>query len=94
MAIGAHLATSFEPCPFEPWHDYATTQGLSRGLYCGSETINTSPAYVMYYGGSKSAMEAQQTDTSNTYTGSTDSVFLRHVIHDYTGCSTHSDTPS
>lgn len=72
---------------FQPWHDYATTEGLCRGLYCGSETTNVSPAYVTYYGGSKSTMETEHTDTSNTYTGSDESVFLGHAVHDYAGWS-------
>lgn len=70
---------------FQPWVDYATTQGLVRGLYCGSETIDTSPAYVTYYGGSKATMETQQTDTSDTFTGTNESVWVGHAIHDYAG---------
>jgi len=70
---------------FTPWHDYAVTQKLSRGLYCGVETTNQSPAYVTYYGGSKATMETQLTNTSNAFTGTSESVFMGHAINDYAG---------
>lgn len=70
---------------FQPWHDYATTQGVSCDLYVGSETTNVSPAYITYYGSSKSAMEAEHTTTSSAFTGSAESAFVGHAVHDYAG---------
>lgn len=70
---------------FQPWHDYASADARQCQLYVGSETTNVSPAYVTYYSGSKSALETEQTDTSNTFTGSAQSVFAGHAVHDYGG---------
>lgn len=70
---------------FEPWHDYASVSALGCGLYCGAETINVSPSYVTYYGGSKATMETELADVSNTWTGSSESVFKGIAVHDYVG---------
>lgn len=70
---------------FQPWYDYASVQSRNLGLYCGSETINVSPGYVTYFGGTKAAMEAEHTIISNTFRTTTDSVFLGQAVHSYDG---------
>lgn len=70
---------------FQPWYDYAKTVGKNFGLYCGSETINTSPSYVTYYGSSKSAMETEHTKISDEFKVATNAVFLGQAIHSYDG---------
>lgn len=68
---------------FQPWYDYAITQGLMRGLYAGSETINTTPAYVTYYGATKAAMETEHTLISNQFSVVGNSCWLGQAVHDY-----------
>jgi len=70
---------------FQPWYDYASTEGKNFGLYCGSETINITPTYITYFGGTKAAMEAEHTLVSNAFKVETNSVFLGQAIHSYDG---------
>lgn len=71
--------------PFQPWYDYAGNSGVNKSLFCGFETINTSPAYVTYYGASKSSMESKHTTISNVFTSTDNSVFVDQAVHSYDG---------
>ena len=70
---------------FQPWYDYAVGQGRNFGLFCGSETMNVSPAYVTYFGATKTAMETEHTLISQHFAPSpcTNSVFLGQSVHNY-----------
>lgn len=46
---------------FQPWYDYAKQVGKDMGLYCASETQNQQPAYITYFGMTRTQMEAQHT---------------------------------
>lgn len=68
---------------FDPWYDYAKGEGRNCGLYCGSETIDITPANITYHGATKAAMETEHTQISNTYSKTTDAVFLGQAVHNY-----------
>lgn len=70
---------------FQPWYDYASQQGKNLGLYCGSETISVTPAYVTYQGASKASMEAQHALISAAFTSTTNSAFIGQAVHSYDG---------
>jgi hypothetical protein len=70
---------------FQPWYDYAKGQGRNFGLFCGSETINVSPAYVTYYGSTKAAMESEHALISSAFRVGDDSAFLGQAVHSYDG---------
>src|SRR5574339_220509 len=68
---------------FQPWYDYSSQSGLNLPLMCGSETIDVSPSYVTYFGGSKSTMETEHTTISNTFRVTTNSSFVGQCVHSY-----------
>ena len=71
---------------FQPWYDYASAQnGNAAGLYCGSETIAVTPAYVTYQGATKAAMETEHTLISAQFKTTTNPTFLGQAIHSYDG---------
>lgn len=70
----------------QPWIDYASPAAKCL-LYSGSETINVSPAYVTYFGASKSSMEAEHTKVSDAFTAAANSVFAGQAVHDFAGWS-------
>jgi len=70
---------------FQPWYDYASSQGKNLGLYCGSETISITPAYITYQGATKAAMEAEHTIISAAFTSPTNSSFIGQAVHSYDG---------
>lgn len=70
---------------FQPWYDYASTAGKNNILFCGSETINVSPAYVTYFGATKASMETQHTLISNAFVTGSNSVFAGQCVHSYDG---------
>jgi hypothetical protein len=70
---------------FQPWYDYASQRGKNFGLYCGSETTNVTPAYVTYFGMTKTAMEAQHTIISDTFRVGGNATFLGQCVHSYDG---------
>ncbi len=86
VVIGAYRDTASAASPvFQPWYDYAIGQGRNLGLYCGSETINVSPASITYFGQTKSAMEAEHASISSTFKVATDAAFLGQCVHSYDG---------
>jgi len=86
VAVGAYRDTAADQTAvFQPWYDYACTQGKNFGLYCGSETTNVSPSNITFFGQTKAAMEAVHTSVSATFAVATDSVFIGHAIHSYDG---------
>lgn len=70
---------------FQPWYEYASQSGINKSLLAGSETTNVSPAYITYFGATKSAMEAEHTLISATYSVSSNSVFWGQSVHSYDG---------
>lgn len=68
---------------FQPWYDYASQVGKNFGLFAASETINISPAYVTYFGQTKTAMEAEHTLISNAFRVETNATFLGQCVHEY-----------
>ena len=52
---------------------------------CGSETIDVSPAYVTYFGGTKATMEAEHTTISNLFRVTSNSTFVGQAVHSYDG---------
>ena len=70
---------------FQPWYEYASQSGVNKSLLAGSETTNVSPAYITYFGATKSAMEAEHTLISTTYSVGSNSVFWGQSIHSYDG---------
>lgn len=69
----------------QPWIDYAVTQGLNKGLYCGSETTDQTPAYITYFGKTKVQMEAEHALISNQFQVPEHSAFLGQAVHSYDG---------
>lgn len=69
---------------FQPWYDYAVATD-NKGLLCGSETQNLSPAYQTYYGKTKAQMETEHTLVSNAFivNPSGNSVFWGQAIDEY-----------
>lgn len=70
---------------FQPWADYAESQGLNKGLYCGSETTNQSPLYITYYGKTRSQMEVEHALIAAAFMSTTNAVFLGQSVHSYDG---------
>ena len=70
---------------FQPWYDYASQSGKNFPLMCGSETIDITPSYVTYFGGTKTAMEAEHTTISNTFRVAGNSSFVGQCVHSYDG---------
>ena len=70
---------------FQPWYDYASQSGLNRPIMCGSETINVTPAYITYFGATKSVMETEHTTISNTFRVAGNSCFVGQCVHSYDG---------
>lgn len=68
---------------FQPWYDYAAQVGVNAGLFCASEVISITPAYVTYFGSTKASMETEHTEISNVFRVETNSVFLGQCIHEY-----------
>jgi hypothetical protein len=70
---------------FQPWYDYASSQGKKCGLYCGSETINVRPPYMTYFGASRATMETEHAAIATQFAVAENSAFLGQAIHDYNG---------
>lgn len=86
VVVGAYRDTAPEQILlFRPWYDYASAQGRNFGLYCGSETIDVTPANITYFGSTKVAMEAQHTLISNAFRVDANAVFLGQAVHSYDG---------
>lgn len=74
---------------FQPWYDYAKQAGKNIGLYCASETQNQQPAYITYFGMTRTQMEAQHALISaafapaGTLAAPIGSVFLGQAIDEY-----------
>lgn len=86
IVVGAYRDTAAAAGPlFQPWYDYAVSQGLNLGLYCGSETTNVSPSNITYFGATKSAMETEHASLSSSFKVAGNSVFLGQAIHSYDG---------
>jgi hypothetical protein len=84
--VGAYRDTSAAQIPlFQPWYDYASAEGNSFGLYCGTETTDVSPSNITYFGSSKSAMESAHSDVTDEFKVADKSAFLGMSVHDYGG---------
>lgn len=70
---------------FQPWYNYASQSGKNIPLMCGSETINTTPSYVTYFGATKASMETEHTIISNTFRVTGNSSFVGQAVHSYDG---------
>lgn len=70
---------------FQPWYDYASQEGKNIGLYCGSETISITPAYITYHGATKATMETEHTLVSNAFKVDANAVFMGQAVHSYDG---------
>lgn len=70
---------------FQPWYDYASQSGLNLSLMCGSETIDVTPSYVTYFGGTKATMETEHTIISDTFRVAENSSFVGQAVHSYDG---------
>lgn len=86
--VGAYRDTSSAQIDlFQAWYDYASAEGNSYGLYCGSETTNVSPSYITYYGETKSTMETAHSAITTEFKVSDKSAFVGMSVHDYAGWS-------
>lgn len=74
---------------YQPWFDYENQAGKNVGLICASETQNQQPAYITYFGMTRTAMEAQHTIISQAFIQSptTQSVFLGQAVDCYSSWS-------
>lgn len=73
----------------QAWIDYAKQVGKNIGIYCGSETQNQQPAYITYFGMTRTQMEAQHALISaafapaGTLAAPVGSAFLGQAVDEY-----------
>jgi len=86
IVVGAYRDTAAAAAPlFQAWYDYAATEGLNLGIYCGSETTNVPPVNITYFGSTKASMETEHASISSTFKVAANSVFLGQCVHSYDG---------